>query len=65
MNHRDYLLELESNKKYKRANEKLRLRFQLGNALIRFRVDNNLSQAQLAKLLLTSKANVSRLEDGL
>jgi len=65
MKHSDYLRELENNEVYNSAKKKLRLRFQLADALIRYRIENNISQNKLALLLGTKQANISRLESGL
>lgn len=65
MKHSDYLGELERNEVYNSAKKKLRLRFQLADALLRYRIENDLSQNKLALLLGTKQANISRLESGL
>ena len=65
MRHTDYLSELENDADYQRAAEELRLNFILGNAVIRARIQKGLSQAELADLVGTKQANISRIESAL
>lgn len=61
----EYRNKLEQNPEYVEAVEKLRARFQLGNAVLRGRINRGWSQADLAEAVGTKQANISRIEAGL
>jgi transcriptional regulator with XRE-family HTH domain len=65
MIHTDYLSELKNDADYQRAAEELRINFTLGNAVIRARIQKGLSQAELADMVGTKQANISRIESAL
>jgi transcriptional regulator with XRE-family HTH domain len=65
MRHTDYLSELNNDTDYQRAAEELRVNFILGDAVIRARTQKGLSQAELAELVGTKQANISRIESAL
>jgi transcriptional regulator with XRE-family HTH domain len=49
---------------FRKAYEGLEEEYELTKQIIRFRIDRNLSQAQLAKLVGTSQPAIARLESG-
>ena len=49
---------------FRKAYEDLEEEYELAKQVIRFRIDRNLSQAQLAKLVGTSQPAIARLESG-
>lgn len=65
MKHSDYITKLENNAAYQTALEELKAHFLLGDAIIRARTQKGLSQAELAELVGTKQANISRIESAL
>lgn len=65
MRHLDYFQELEKSKEYRTAEDKLRINFALGKAVVRARIKKGWSQAKLAKRAGTKQANISHIEAGL
>jgi len=59
-----YLDTQLKNPGFRRAYEDLEEEYELAKQIIRFRIDRNLSQAQLAKLVGTSQPAIARLESG-
>ena len=59
-----YLVTQLKNPAFRKAYEDLEEEFELAKQIIRFRIDRNLSQAQLAKLVGTSQPAIARLESG-
>jgi transcriptional regulator with XRE-family HTH domain len=62
MRHTDYLSQLENDPDYRRGRDELKAHFALGDAIIRARIQKGLSQADLAEMVGTKQANISRLE---
>lgn len=65
MNHLEYEKTLESNEKYRKANEQLKIQFAIANAVYKARTQKGFSQSELAKMIGTKQANISRIEAGL
>jgi transcriptional regulator with XRE-family HTH domain len=61
----EYREKLAQNPEYVEAEEKLRTRFTLGNAVLQGRTKKGWSQAELAEAVGTKQANISRIEAGL
>jgi len=59
-----YLETQLRNPEFRKAYEDLEDVYELAKQIIRFRIDRNLSQAQLAKLVGTSQPAIARLESG-
>ena len=59
-----YLDTQLKNPDFRKAYEDLEEEYELAKQIIRFRIDRNLSQAQLAKLVGTSQPAIARLESG-
>lgn len=60
----EYREKLEQNPEFKEAEEKLKTRFELGNAVLMGRMKRGWSQADLAAAVGTKQANISRIEAG-
>jgi transcriptional regulator with XRE-family HTH domain len=58
----EYREKLAQNPEYVEAEKKLRIRFTLGNAVLRERIKKGWSQAELAEAVGTKQANISRIE---
>jgi len=56
--------ELLKNKKFAAAVKELEPEFDMVRQIIRARIDQNLSQAELARRVGTRQSNISRLESG-
>lgn len=65
MKHLDYLTQLEKDPDYQNAVKELEAHFLLGEAIIRARIQKGLSQAELAEMVGTKQANISRIESAL
>jgi len=65
MKHTDYLSKIEDNPEYQNGLAELKTHFALGDAVIRARIKKGLSQADLAEMVGTKQANISRLEAAL
>lgn len=61
----EYREKLEQNPEFTEAEEKLKARFELGNAVLMGRMKRGWSQADLAAAVGTKQANISRIEAGL
>ncbi len=61
----EYREKLEQNPEYIEAEKKLRVRFVLGNAVMRARMKRGWSQTDLAEAVGTKQANISQIEAGL
>jgi transcriptional regulator with XRE-family HTH domain len=59
-----YLDAQLKNPGFRKAYDDLEEEYELAKQIIRFRIDRNLSQAQLAKLVGTSQPAIARLESG-
>ncbi|MGA2977854.1 MAG: helix-turn-helix transcriptional regulator [Spirochaetia bacterium] len=59
-----YLDTQLKNPGFRKAYEDLEEEYELAKQIIRFRIDRNLSQTQLAKLVGTSQPAIARLESG-
>jgi len=64
MNHQEFHNEQMKDPKYKAEYEALEPEYQIILAALDAREKKNLTQAQLAKLVGTSQANISKLENG-
>jgi len=65
MKHTDYLSQIENDQEYQKGLAELKSHFALGDAIIRARVRKGLSQAELAEMIGTKQANISRIESAL
>jgi transcriptional regulator with XRE-family HTH domain len=65
MKHSDYKSKIENDLKYQSGLAELKTHFALGNAVLRERIKLGLSQAELAKMVGTKQANISRIETAL
>ena len=65
MKHVDYLERMRANEEYRKADERLRVHFALGKAVVRARIGKGWSQSELARRVHTRQANISRIESGL
>jgi transcriptional regulator with XRE-family HTH domain len=61
----DYKKRLELDPEYQQAKSDLHLAFALANAVLAARLDKGWTQTELARLVGTKQANISRLEAGL
>ena len=61
----DYKNKLNLDKDFVEAKNELQLQFELGNAVLRARLEKGLSQTELANAIGTKQANISRIEAGL
>jgi transcriptional regulator with XRE-family HTH domain len=59
-----YLEEQLKRPEFREAYEELEEEYELAKQIIRFRVNRNLTQTQLAKLVGTSQPAIARLESG-
>ena len=59
-----YLETQLKNPEFRKAYEELEDEYALATQIIRFRIDRNLTQAQLARLVGTSQPAIARLESG-
>ena len=59
-----YLEAQLKNPEFRKAYEEIEDEYQLATQIIRFRIDRNLTQAQLARLVGTSQPAIARLESG-
>jgi ribosome-binding protein aMBF1 (putative translation factor) len=65
MNYEEFKKEaLEKNPELKREYDALAVEYQVMKAVLEARVSKGLSQQQLAELMGTSQANISKLENG-
>jgi len=65
MKHLDYIAQLESDLEYQAELAELKTHFALGDAIIHARINKGLSQTELAELVGTKQANISRIEAAL
>lgn len=65
MNYKDYFKKFENDPEYKKARKKFGLLLDIGDEILRLRIEKGWSQAELAKRADTKQANISRLESGL
>ena len=65
MKYQDFLREIEKDSEYNAAREALKSHFALGDAILRARMKRGWSQTELAELVGTKQANISRIEAGL
>jgi HTH-type transcriptional regulator / antitoxin HipB len=65
MKYSEYKKKLEQDQEYRAAKEELQMAFALGNAVLRARLRKGWTQSELAKLIGTKQANISRIEAGL
>lgn len=65
MKYTDYLSQLDNNSDYQSGLSELKSHFALGDAIIRARIKKGLSQADLAEMVGTKQANISRIESAL
>ena len=56
--------DLLKDKEFKNEYEKLKPRYEAIEQIIRARKEQNITQAELAKMVGTQKSNISRLESG-
>jgi len=59
-----YLEAQLKNPEFRKAYDELEDEYQLATQIIQFRIDRNLTQAQLARLVGTSQPAIARLESG-
>ena len=59
-----YLETQLKNPEFRKAYEELEDEYELAKQIIRFRIDRNLTQTQLARLVGTSQPAIARLESG-
>jgi transcriptional regulator with XRE-family HTH domain len=59
-----YLETQMRNPEFRKAFEELEDEYELAKQIIRFRIDRNLTQTQLARLVGTSQPAIARLESG-
>ena len=65
MNYKNYFKKFENDREYKEAKEKFGLILDIGDEILRLRIEKGWSQAELAERAGTKQANISRLESGL
>jgi ribosome-binding protein aMBF1 (putative translation factor) len=65
MKHSDYKHQIEKDPEYIKAMGLMKLRFDLGDTIIRGRTRNGWAQSELARIVGTKQANISRIEAGL
>jgi ribosome-binding protein aMBF1 (putative translation factor) len=65
MRYTDYRRDLENNEKFLKARDELNVKFTLGKAVVRGRINKGWSQTKLAEEVGTKQANISRIESGL
>jgi transcriptional regulator with XRE-family HTH domain len=65
MNHKNYFKKFENDIEYKDAKEKFGPILDIGDEILRLRIEKGWSQAELAESAGTKQANISRLESGL
>src|SRR5574341_233067 len=65
MNYKNYFNKFENDPDYKEAKDKFGLILNVGDEILRLRIEKGWSQAELAERAGTKQANVSRLESGL
>jgi transcriptional regulator with XRE-family HTH domain len=65
MNLNDLDKKLQENPEYVEAMNELKLHFELANAVLRARLKKGWSQTELARVVGTKQANISRIEAGL
>src|SRR3990172_2006644 len=65
MNYKNYFKKIENDPEYREAKEKFGLILDIGDEVLRLRIEKGWSQAELAERAGTKQANISRLESGL
>jgi transcriptional regulator with XRE-family HTH domain len=65
MNYKNYFKKFENDTEYKNAKEKFGTVLDIGDEILRLRIEKGWSQAELAESAGTKQANISRLESGL
>ena len=63
-NHKQVLAEFLSNPEFKKGYEDLRPKYEAINFIIKERIKNGLTQAELAEKIKTKQSNISRVESG-
>ena len=61
----EYRQQLEESKEYNDAQEKLKIKFALADAVLEARINKGWTQKELARAIGTKQANISRIESGL
>jgi ribosome-binding protein aMBF1 (putative translation factor) len=61
----DFVQEINQDPEYREAQEALKLRFALGDAVLRNRLKRGWSQTVLAEQVGTKRSNIARIEAGL
>lgn len=65
MKHSDFISTIENDLEYQIGVAELKTHFAVGDAILRERIKMGLSQAELAEMVGTKQANISRIEAGL
>lgn len=65
MNYQDYFRKFENDPEYKEARDQFELNLDIGDEILRLRIEKGWSQVELAERAGTKQANISRLESGL
>jgi len=65
MNYEEFIAQYKNDPEYISGKEALRLHFALGEAVLRARMKRNWSQTELARLIGTKQANISRIESAM
>lgn len=65
MKHSEFKRRIEKDPEYIKAMGLLKLQFDLGDTIIRGRIRNGWTQSELARIVGTKQANISRIESGL
>ena len=65
MKHSEYISKIENNLEYQNGLAKLKVHFALGDIILRERIKLGLSQVELAEMVGTKQANISRIEAAL
>jgi len=63
MDHKDLKNELFESEEVKEKYEKLNVMYEIKKQIIRYRIENNLSQKELAEKIGTKQSAISRLEN--
>ncbi|HLF74669.1 MAG TPA: helix-turn-helix transcriptional regulator [Anaerolineales bacterium] len=65
MNYKNYFKKIENDPEYREAKERFGPILDIGDEVLRLRIEKGWSQAELAERAGTKQANISRLESGL
>ena len=63
IDHKDFKNELFESKEVKEEYEKLNVMYEIKKQIIRYRIENNLTQKELADRIGTKQSAISRLEN--